>query len=323
MRGRHFRGFLAVLGFTALVWLAMAMSETNEYSLPVNISFSGFDAKRYAVVSADTAITLQVESSGFNIFLLSLKKVAPTFVFDVRNESVRRHTRQRGNVDDLCFSVALSDLTSLLSDLFSSSGVRAVGSARDSLQLVLNERDSKVFHPDLNKLRINFSDGYGLYGEPMVSPTEVTLYGPPEVLAAIDGVGVKPTQLDNVRETGSFRVPLDCSWKALGDVYSSAEVLTVNIPVKRYVEREFSIPVIIDESGNDENLRLYPDRVVLRAWVAQDDVATISSDRFVVSANRDDIKSGAQKLKLSLRRFPRNVRIRSMEPEEIEYVIIK
>lgn len=301
----------------------MAMTETREYSLPVNIRFSGFDAKRYAVVSADTAVTLQVESSGFNMFLLSIRKESPTFDFDVRNEFVRRHLQKRGIADDLCLSVALSDLIAMLSDRFSSFDVKAVGAARDSLQLVLNERAHKVFHPDLNQLRIVFSDGYGLYGEPMVSPMEVTLFGPPEVLAAIDRVGVKPTQLDNVCETGSFRVPLDDSWKKKGDVYASTEMLTINIPVKRYVERDVVVPITIDASGTGEHLRLYPDRVVLRVWVAQDEVAAISPDRFLVCANSDDIISGAQKLKLTLSRFPRNVRIRSMEPEEIEYIIIK
>ena len=61
MRGRQIRNFLVILGLTALVWLAMAMSERKEYNLPVKVKMTGFDTKRYAVVSADTLMMLQVE----------------------------------------------------------------------------------------------------------------------------------------------------------------------------------------------------------------------------------------------------------------------
>ena len=103
MRGRQIRSFLVILGLTSLVWLGMAMSETKEYNLPVKVSFSGFDTKRFAVVGADTSMTLQVESTGFNAFILSLNKKMMTFEVDIKNEAVHRYTRHRGDVVDIHF----------------------------------------------------------------------------------------------------------------------------------------------------------------------------------------------------------------------------
>lgn len=323
MRGRQIRSFLVILGLTSLVWLGMAMSETKEYNLPVKVSFSGFDTKRFAVVGADTSMTLQVESTGFNAFIFSLNKKMMTFEVDIKNEAVHRYTRHRGDVVDIHRTVAIADLSAQLSSQLFSYGIRHLGSTKDSLALVLNERGHKVFRPDLANLRINFSDGFGLYGEPMVSPTEVTLYGSPEVLSAIESVGVKPMTLNDVRETGTYRVPLDGKWKEMGDVYASSDVLTINIPVKRYVERQYSVPVTVADADSTQNLHLYPERVTLHVWVAQENVATVSADRFSVSADYRDIEAGSQRLKLHVDRFPRDVRIRSVEPEEVEYVIIK
>ncbi len=312
-----------ILGLTALVWLAMAMSERKEYNLPVKVKMTGFDTKRYAVVSADTLMMLQVESTGFNVFFLGLKKEPLTIEFDIKNEAVHRHSQRRDTVVDLFRTVAVADLSTLLSDQLSAFGVHYKSSGRDSLQLVLNERASKVFRPDLSNMKINFSEGFGLYGEPMVSPMEVTLYGSPEVLAAIGGVGVKPMTLTDVRETRTYRIPLDKAWKALGDVYASDDILTVNIPVNSYVEQHFIVPVTVDGVDTNQGLRLYPDRVTFHVWVAQDDFAAVSAERFSASVDYRDISSGAQRLKLNVDRFPRNVRIRKIEPEEIEYVIIK
>lgn len=323
MHGRQIRSFLVILGITSLVWLAMAMSETREYTLSVKLRPSGFDPQRYAVADADTSLVLQVESTGFNMLVLSLRKEPPSFLFDIRNEFVKRYSRQRGELEDLYRTVAVTDVSTLLADQFSSAGVKVIGSAKDSLQLVLNERAHKVFHPDLANLKINFSDGYGLYGEPMVSPSEITLYGSPDVLAAIENVGVNAETLNDVRETGTYRIPLDDKWKALGDVFASTEVLTVNIPVKRYVEREYLVPVSVATPDTSHQLRLYPDHVTLHVWVAQEDVAKVSADRFFVTADYNDILSGEKRLNPCVSRFPRNVRIRNIEPKEIEYVIIK
>lgn len=322
-RGRQIRSFFVILGITVLVWMAMAMSEKKEYSLSVKLRMTGVDLKRYAVLNADTVMTLQVESTGFNALILSLKKEPPTFLLDIRNEAVHHYSRRRGDVEDLYHTVALTDLSSLLSDQFSSAGVRVIGSAKDSLLLVLNERGHKVFRPDLSNLKINFSDGYGLYGEPLVSPFEITLYGSPEVLAAIERVGVKAEVLNDVRETATYRVAIDDSWKSLGDVYASDEMLTINIPVNRYVERNYVVPVTVATPDTSHHLRLYPDRVTLHVWVAQEDVASIAADSFVVTADYDDILSGKKNLEPFVSRFPRNVRIRNVEPKEIEYVIIK
>lgn len=323
MRGRQVRSFLVVLGITALVWVAVAMSERHEYSVPVKVQYSGYDTKRYAVVSVDTALTLKVEATGFNALFYSLRREPPTLQLDMNSETVHRYVRHRGTVTDLCRSVSVGDLSAQISSQLYSIGMHLQGSGKDSLLLVLNERASRTFVPDLGELRINFADGYGLYGEPQVTPATVTLYGPRDVLDTIAHIGVKPTELDNVQQDGTFRVSLDAVWRRMGDVYASDDAITVTLPVKRFIERRFTVPVAVDNADSTHALRLYPDRVELIAWVAQDDLAAVSADRFTVSANYDDIAAGLQRLKLRVSRFPVNVRIRSVHPSEIEYVIIK
>lgn len=301
----------------------MAMSEKREFSMPVKVKFSGYDTRRYAVVKADSSMSMQVESTGFNAFILGLKKEPVTFVVDIKNEAMHRYTHHRDETVDIYRSVSVADLASQCADHMTSIGVRYISCARDSLWLVLNERSSKTVYPDLDNLKINFSDGYGLYGEPIVSPAEITLYGSPEALDAIGNIGVEAITLDNVNETGTYHVPIDKKWKSLGDVYASSDMLTINIPVKRYVEQRYIVPVTVAGIDSIEGLRLYPDRAKLHVWVAQDDLAAISAERFNVSVNYSDILAGAQRLPLNVNRFPREVRIRKIEPEEIEYIIIK
>lgn len=324
MRGRQIRSFVVILGLTALVWLAVAMSEKQEYSIPVRVEMAGFDAKRYAVLEADTSLTLQVEASGFNALFLSLKKTPVTLRVDMNGEAVRRYIRRTADGQrEICHAVAVSDLSEPLSRQLSPYGARQMGSSRDSLVLVLVERGSKTFRPDISQVRINYADGYGLYGQPLLVPSEVTLYGPQEILATIDELKVQPVEFNNVSESSNFRVSIDTSWKSSGDLYASVNMLTLSIPVGRYVEREYSVPVTVDGADTSMHLRLYPDHVTLRVWVAEDAMGSVTSDRFHVTADYGDIQEGAARLRLRIAQFPKTVRVRSITPEEIQYVIIQ
>ena len=48
------------------------MSEVREYPVRVKVEMTGFDRRHYAVVEADSMLTLQVEATGFSTLLMSL-----------------------------------------------------------------------------------------------------------------------------------------------------------------------------------------------------------------------------------------------------------
>ena len=314
--------FMVILVLTVLVWAAVAMSEDHEYSLKVRVEMTGMDRSRFAVVQADSLVTLQVESSGFRALMYSLKGETMTLKIDINGESVRRYSRQGEHGRMLCRAVSVNDLGDQLANDLSEMGMRQVGSAKDSLRIVLSERKSKVFHVDISDVRISFAEGYGLYGEPTVSPTEVTLYGDEEALSKIEKVSVKQRNINHLMRNGRFSMSLDTSWRS-NDVYASTDKVILTVPVEQYVEREYTLP--IDVTGQDSTVRLnlYPDKVTLRVWVPRCDIAEVSSERFSVSVDYNEVMSHASKLRVRLVRFPQMVRVHSLSPEEVSYVVIK
>lgn len=317
----HVRAFLTVLGLTALVWLAMAMSERREYPLYVRVEMSGYDVRRYAAVEADTALTLQVEANGFNMLVLGLRKESVTLNLDMRGETVRRYERHEGEQVRQVRAVAVADLAEEFRRQLSDYNIRQTGSGKDSLLLVLAERSSRVFRPDISKVSVGFAEGYGLYGEPRLSPAEVTLYGSKEALDRIDTLRIAPTTLEGLSATGRHRLFLDPEWKKAGDLYASTEILQLYVPVESYVEREYEVPVTVLGADTNVRIRLYPERVRLSLWVARRDLAAVSPERLAVTADYRDISDGRMKLRLA--RFPEVARVRSMVPAEVRCVVIK
>lgn len=314
--------FMVILALTVLVWGAVAMSEVREYPLKVQVEMTGFDKSRYAVLQADSVVTIQVKSTGFKALLYSLKDVPVVLKLNVNGEGVRRYVQQGERGKQLFRTVAVNDLDDLLATDLSGRGMQMVGSAKDSLRLVLAERKSKVYRVDISGVKISFSEGYGLYGEPSVSPLEVTLYGDEESLSKIDKVTVKPLEIKDLKGSGTFDLMLDSSWNG-NDVYASTDKVTLSVPVEQYVEREYELPISVEGMDSLVRINLYPDKVSLRVWVPRSDIASVTPERFTVSVDYRDATSRTTKLKARLTRFPQKVRVHSLTPEEVKYVVIK
>lgn len=314
--------FVVILALTVLVWFAVAMSEVREYPVRVKVEMTGFDRNQYAVVQADSMVTLQVEATGFSALLYGLTEKPVTLKINMRGENVRTWYREGEAGKLLCRSVSVDDLGDRLANDLSGNGMRQIGSAKDSLRLVLAERKSKVFRVDISDVNVSFAEGYGLYGEPLVSPAEVTLYGDEESLSRIERVRVMPVNIKGLTKSGAYMLSLDTAWRN-NDVYASTDKVTLRVSVEQYVEREYTLPIEVSESDSLTRLNLYPDKVQLRVWVPRRDIASVTADRFSVAVDYRDVTSRASKLKVRLNRFPQTVRIHSLTPEEVKYVVIK
>ncbi len=310
---------MVILVLTALVWLAMAMSEKREFPLLVRVAMEGYDSRQYAVVERDTTLTVRVEGTGFNMLMVSLRKEPVSLCLDIKDEAFL-HRNLHGATSH---SVAVVDKDESLKRELSSYGLRLLGSVKDSLGIVLAERQHRDYHPDISTIHFSFAEGYALYGEPKVIPSRVTLYGSESSLAKIASVKAKETELSNVSLTRTYNVKLDGDWKQYGDVYASEESLTVMVPVERYVEREYTLPVRVDGADSAELIRLFPAEVTLKVWVAQRDLPSLSADRFVVSVNYADIQAGNRALTPRLTRYPEMTRPKGLFPAEVKYAIIK
>ena len=278
------------------------MADEGEYPMEVGVEMVGYDTLRYAVVSADTLLPVKVTLSGFNAFLASRHRPTVEVTVPVEAEAV-----------------AFSDLRQQV--LRSILGARDVVSPVDSLRVVLAPRGQRTFRPRIDNVNFSFTDQHGLYGEPAMTPAEVTLYGPDEVLAQIDELYVAAANISDISESGTYRLPLEPVWLQYADVYPSVKEVSVYLPVEAYVEKDYSVPVTVLDADTSVTLRLYPEVVQVRAWVAQRDLQREPS--FIVSVNYSDIFRQEGRVTPRLVEFPSYVRPRNVEPQEIQCVVIQ
>ena len=298
--------FLIILGLTAIVWLGVSMAEPMEYSLRVRVTYTGYDSVRYAMVSADTSLMLRIKSDGYTAFLIGMLDEEPEVEVSVSGSGMQR----AAGMESLYTAVRESMV-----------GIKDVSSGMDSLRVTLAERKHKTFKPTLDEVSFEFDEQYALYGQPRITPSEVTLYGPEEALASITALPVAKTTVSGIHASGSYTMKLEPVWRQAGDVHTSCTEVSVYVPVEAYVEREYRVPIQVADADTSVTVHIYPPEATLHVWVAQRDL--YREPEFTVTVNYSDILANGSRIVPQLTEFPSYVRPRGMEPAEVQCVIIK
>lgn len=304
---RRFRAYFVVLFATALVWLGLSLSDRSSFPTTVKVEVIGFDTARYAVVAVDDSLLLNIESSGFSAISRFLR----------RNRSIEVDmSAQSGSYR----AVAVSDCLLQFASQLSLDSRDRLSCSKDSIRLYLSERLSVPYVPSLDNLDISFKDHFGLAGMPEVTPDTVWLYGDKNSLDNIKSLELSPVLISDLDTTSTHTLSLEPVWENFRDVYPSHTRVQVTIPVASYAEKTFTLPIQFVGADTMLTVRLYPDTVALTAWVREDQFSTLDVSHFNATVS---YLEGALMLPVTISSFPNCVRIKSVVPSEIQYIIIK
>ena len=310
---RH-KSFWIILVITAFAWVISAMSERSDHSVTLRLRWDGYDTARYVVSRADTVLPVTIKANTFQAVSFVLAAKDNPFVLSVSGDTVLK-------VNSILLNEALRQ--------YQTAGVKTITSPVETLHIKLSERERRGYVPTLRNVEFRFADRCGLCGNPVVEPDTVWLYGDPVSLDKIVSLSAAPAVVSDITDSGWFTLALDPVWSNFRDVHSSADSIRVFIPTLRYVETALTVPITpVTPTGSPVNtpggslLRTIPERVNVTLWVPDDyPVAPTASQIQAVAVFSPDNNSDL--LPVQITRFPAGVRIKSISPSQVQYVIIK
>ena len=301
------RSFWVILLITALVGLASMMAERSDYPLELRVEWEGFDTAACVIEYADTTLPLVINSNCF----LAIGRYfdAPELAYTVSASHDTVVAVNKPFLDDVVASCRFP-------------GQLQVTSLTDELTLRLSKRSRKAFVPQLKGVEFKFDAQHGLSGEPRVTPDTVWLYGTDKSLSKVDNLYTSPAVVDGLVDSGYRSLPLAPVWKRYPDLHVSHSNVQVYVPVERFTEKTVSVPVQFLCADKQVRARLYPERVDVSFWVSTDNYDRLLDDMVhaVVQYNPDERTTT---LPVRIRRFPGFARIKSVNPPEIQYVVLK
>ena len=303
---QQFSNFLLFVTIAALLWLIIKLSASYTVTEPLTMNFK--DAPANLIVTNETQeIKITLSSRGFDLLHYYLKPSSRRKV-DISLEEVPLHKDSEST-----YSFGSSYVKDKIAEFFA---IEPGKISFDENRILLNmEQLDSISVKVVADVNLSYEKQYNRHGKIEITPDHVTIYGPKNKIASIENVYTENLSLKNVNSNIDVNVPL------ILDEMTNADIDEVNIKinVEKYTEAVTNVKV---NHNYDKQLRLFPDKVKIKYIVYLSDYNIINENSFKVNIDTADISTENSFLPIYLADYPNNTKILSIEPKEVEYIII-
>lgn len=249
-RGRRLLQFLFCLFLAFVIWSVHKLSDNYSYFFQFGVTAKSSLGGKEPEALSENKLNIRARTSGFYILQYKFGKAEPFLTISPENRAFRKVPRQTGSY---------YILTSEVRDLISS----ATG---DKLMIETLGTDTLFFKfkgvsqktvPVGVRSSITYKDQYMKTGDIRLNPSFVTLYGESSVIDKIDTLYTKLIRVEKAESNLNGVIKLE---GVTGSSISHDEVL-YSVNVERYVEKEITIPVKVDNLPEGVVVNINPTEV--------------------------------------------------------------
>jgi hypothetical protein len=303
-------GFIC-LSLSFALWLFVVMGKEYQYNYSLPVVFSSLNHPNQQFYCSDSVVQVYIKSTGFDLLTSRiLFKKQNTLDINVDNLSL--------NIQNGTAKIPIGFINK---QVLSSIGMDKVPVQimPDTLSLKWNKTYSKSV-PLVSRVEVGCRQPFALSDTPKLSDNFIEIEGSLEELQKIDTLYTKEVHLQGIDRNIFTFIPIDFDYKKTNLNLPLANV-GLHISVKEYTENIVTLPVSAI-TGKNEKVRLFPSYVKVRYKVAMEDYKKVDTDNmnaYVVHSNEEKKK----KLRVILNNVPEFIKVISIDPPKVDYVIQK
>ena len=300
--------FLVFLAISTAAWFLVKLSENYATQAAFRLKLVEVPAEKW-ISSDEQRLKMSLNIDGFHTLRYKMIREPNRFVTIPLNEVSYR--LENGNV----YSFSSQDVAEKVAEKLGIS----------TSDITMN--DSKVFFtmdalkskvvPIVFRSDLKMQRQFGIYGIPTIDQASVTIYGPEEVIDTVRAVRTLMVSKSNISEDFSESVGLDMLG---GKIQSNTKEVRVTVEVEKYTEMDIEVPIRV---ADNLKLRFFPETISVKCLVAMKDYASIVTDDFTATVDKQQLEALQPLLDVSLTSWPKSVQILSTHPDKVEYLIIQ
>jgi len=307
--------FIICCVISSFTWILIKLSRDYTEIQKYPVTYNNIPAGKVLVSDMDSILTLKLKTKGF-IILSNMMIFKPnTINIDVAS-MIRRNKKFK------------EDYYILTSDLYQNIGNQihypnsVISIAPDTLYFRLEKLYSKKV-PVRLKLNLNFAQQFELSDTIKYNPDSVLVSGPK---AAIDSIKFAETtykSFSNLNSNQMFSLEYAKTYKLNKLTFSPASV-KVFLPVEKFTEATVDLAIDIINNPDNYIVRTFPEKVKVTYLVSLNNYKKVKPDMFNAVADiSKSLSAKSKKLKVEITKYPQFVNISKIEPEKIEYILLK
>ena len=303
----QFSNIIFFVTIAALFWLLIKLSAQYTVTEPLTINIKDAPAN-LVILDGNQKVKVTLSTTGFELLNYYFKPASRRKV-DISLEEVPLHKDSEST-----YSFSVSYAKEKVAN-FLTIEPNEVSFDDNRISVKMEQLDS-IKVKVIPNIDLSYEKQYNRHGKIQIKPDSVTIYGPKTKLVSIDNIYTENISLKNINTNIDIDLPIHL------DEMINADTKNVNIKinVEKYTEAIANVKI---SNNFNKKLRLFPDKVKIKYIVSLTDYNIIKDNSFVVSIDTADILSENNFLPLYLIDYPSNTRITSIEPKEVEYIIIE
>ena len=308
--------FLVCLVLSAILWGMIKL--THEYNVTVkfDVQASSFPKGKILVGNADSVISITLRAKGLDFYSRILKAKRTPLMLDLESMNLKRK-------GDLFYGYALSSRKARLITDQLPLGVQVISIEPDTLRFVFEKSYSKnvAVRPDLS---LNFAKQYNLYDSISFKPDSVKVSGRKSIVDTIRYIDTRHKSFSNLKEAVTEKISL-VKPDFNPSVYLSTDSVLISLKVEKFTEARVEVPVTLMIGDAKKSIyRTYPEKVTITCLIAMKDYSRLDPSLFSVVFGVDDLNGfEGRRIPVRVEQSPKFVKVMKIEPEKVEYLIIK
>lgn len=281
-----------------MIWLSMSMSRTYQitYDFPIVYKNLAIDKK---IVKNPLFLKSTISSSGWDLFTKKIK-----------NRTIEIDLAKFESFEVLNFS----NTKSIVKEEFSDLNILEVFPLFFTLKF--EKLISKKVPIKLN-VKQNFADNFYLNTPTILIPDSVLITSDS---ASLKNILFLETQLVTIIETDSSIEKIKIIIP--DNIKSNISGIKVKFDIEEFAEKEFTIPINIENKPKNADLVFYPEEIRLKCLIPFTEFKKIMASDFYISVDFNNIEvSKNNTLNLSIGEHPKSVKNIQLEKDEIEFII--
>ncbi len=297
-----------------IIWFTVKLSNEYDTVIRMPVTFTQVPRNKVLTFVSDSTLQVEVIEKGSRLFqMMYLKKAEPVSISLRFTPFFPKDGSYSGMITPYLLINEIEREHNLLGKIVSVSP--------DTLYLTLEpEKVKKV--PVTAIFDLDFEKHYMRYGKPVFEPDCVTVRGPERIISLLDTASLGLISLKNLKENVALTRNFQRD-SALRHIVFDPGSVKVGIPVEKYTEAETHVMVKVINTG-DQRIKTFPEKVNVTYHVALKDYREIEpgliqavADFSMAQASKDN------KLKVRIEHAPEFMQIRKIEPEKVEYIIVR